>query len=328
MGTALITGGAGFVGLNLAEALLARGDQVVIFGRDAPPAAASRHFATLPGRLTVTQGDVRDRAALATLFRAQPVDLLFPFAAITAGPAREAADPHSIIDVNLNAVVATLEAARDAGGVRRVILPSSAAVYGEAVFTHPVLDEVTTPVAPITVYGVTKFAVERAGLRLAGAFGMSAVAARIGATFGPWEHDTGLRDTLSAHHGVMQAVAAGRPALLPPLAAYDWLYVRDLAAGLLALADHPAPPHPVVNLGAGWDFAPHWLAAAQALATPFPGAEVRAAGRDEAPTIRLNETRPRGVMGVARAADFGWAPRFTAASAYADWAGWLATFRS
>jgi nucleoside-diphosphate-sugar epimerase len=328
MRTALITGGAGFVGLNLAEALLARGDQVVIFGREALPAAAQRHFATLPGRLSVTQGDVRDRVALAGLFRAQPIDLLFPFAAITAGPAREAADPHAIIDVNLNAVLATLEAARDAGGVRRVILPSSAAVYGEAAFTHPILDEVTTPVAPLTLYGVTKFAVERAGLRLAGAFGLSAVAARIGATFGPWEHDTGLRDTLSAHHGVVQAVAAGRPALLPPLAAYDWLYVRDLAAGLLALADHPAPPHPVVNLGSGHDFSPDWLAAAEALTTPFPGAVVRAAGRDEAPTIRLNETRPRGVMRVARAADFGWAPRFTPASAYADWAAWLATFRS
>jgi nucleoside-diphosphate-sugar epimerase len=327
MSAVLVTGGAGFVGLNLVEALLARGEHVVVFGQEAalPPGAALA-LRDLPGRLDLVQGDVRDAAALARLFAAFAIDRLFPFAAVTAGPAREAAAPGLVLDVNLGGVVATLAAAREAGGIRRVVLPSSAAVYGASAYDHAVLDEAETPCLPISLYGVTKFAVERAGLRLAGLWGLDAVAARIGATFGPWERDTGLRDTLSPHLAIAQAARRGAAAILPeaPLPAYDWVYVRDLVAGLLALLDHPAPPHRTVNLASGIDWAPGLLAATTALAARYPGFAARHAQPGEAPTIAFNETRPRGVMRIARAQDFGWQPRFDPAAAYADYAAWLA----
>lgn len=321
MGAILITGGAGFVGLNLAEALLARGEALVVFGHEAalpPPAAAA--FAQLPGRCTVIRGDVTDAAALRAVFAAHRIAAVFPFAAVTAGPAREAADPARVIDVNIKGVIATLQAAREAGTVRRVILPSSGAVYGESAYTHAVLDEAATPPVPISLYGVTKYAVERAGLRLAGLWGLDAVAARIGATFGPWERDTGLRDTLSPHLAIFQAAARGAAAVIPPppLPAYDWIYVRDLAAGLLALLDARDPPHRVVNLGSGLDWAPR----AAACLDRVPGLAWRHAAPGEAPTIAWNETRPRGVLAIARAADFGWRPRFDPASAYQDYAAW------
>ncbi|WP_270936439.1 NAD-dependent epimerase/dehydratase family protein [Falsiroseomonas oryzae] len=325
MDAILVTGGAGFVGLNLVEALLRRGDHVVVFGREATlPNPAPALFARLPGRLETIQGDVQDQAALRDLFRARRIGAVFPFAAITAGPAREAADPALVIDVNLKGVLATLAAARDAGTVRRVVLPSSAAVYGESAYAHPVLDEVTTPPAPITLYGVTKYAVERAGLRLAGAWGLDAVAARIGATFGPWERDTGLRDTLSLHLTLAEAAQRGEAVVIPAAPpAYDWVYVRDLVAGLLALLDAPDPPHRVVNLASGTDWAPHYPACLDALARAFPGFRWRHAAPGEAPSIAWNETRPRGVMANARAADFGWRPAFAPAAAVKDYAGWL-----
>jgi nucleoside-diphosphate-sugar epimerase len=323
----LVTGGAGFVGLNVTEALLARGGDVVVFGREAAlPEPAPRLFARLPGRLEVVQGDVTDPAALREVFRTRRIGAVFPFAAVTAGPEREAADPHLVLDVNLKGVVATLQAARDAGTVRRVVLPASGAVYGESAYAVPVLDEATTPAVPISLYGVTKYAVERAGLRLAGLWGLDAVVARIGATFGPWERDTGLRDTLSLHLSLAEAARRGAAVVLPPapLPAYDWVYVRDLAAGLLALLDARDPPHRVVNLGSGMDWAPHYAGCLDALARAFPGFSWRHAAPGEAPTLRWNETRPRGVMAIARAADFGWRPRFDPASATADYAGWLA----
>ncbi len=323
----LVTGGAGFVGLNVAEALLARGDNVVVFGHEAAlPDPAPAVFARLPGTLAVIQGDVTDPAALRDVFRAHTIRGVFPFAAITAGPEREARDAQRILDVNLKGVLATLEAARDAGTVRRVVLPSSAAVYGESAYAHPVLDEVSTPPMPISLYGVTKYAVERAGLRLAGLWGLDAVAARIGATFGPWERDTGMRDTLSLFLSFAQAARRGETVVIPPapLPSYDWVYVRDLARGLLALLDAAAPPHRVANLGSGTDWAPHYGACLDALAAAFPGFAWRHAGDGETPTIRWNETRSRGVMASARAADFGWRPRFGPAEAVADYAAWLA----
>jgi nucleoside-diphosphate-sugar epimerase len=326
MDAILVTGGAGFVGLNLVEALLARGEHVVVFGREAAlPDPAPTRFASLPGRLEVVQGEVRDAAALRAVFAARRIGAVFPFAAVTAGPEREAADPATVLDVNLKGVLGTLEAARDARTVRRIVLPSSAAVYGESAYAHPVLEEATTPPVPISLYGVTKYAVERAGLRLAGLWGLDAVAARIGAAFGPWERDTGLRDTLSLHLGLVQAAQRGEAVVIPPtpLPAYDWIYARDLAAGLLALLDAKDPPHRVVNLASGMDWAPHTGACLDLLAGAFPGFRWRHAEPGEAPTIRWNETRPRGVMANARAASFGWRPRHAPAEAYADYAAWL-----
>jgi nucleoside-diphosphate-sugar epimerase len=325
MDAILVTGGAGFVGLNLVEALLARGEHVVVFGREAVlPDPAPAIFAKLPGRLEVIQGDVRDAAALGAVFAGRRIGAVFPFAAVTAGPEREAADPGLVLDVNLQGMIATLAAARDAGTVRRVVLPSSAAVYGESAYAFPVLDEVATPPVPISLYGVTKYAVERAGLRLAGLWGLDAVAARIGAAFGPWERDTGMRDTLSLHLAMVQAAQRGAEVVIPAVPpAYDWIYSRDLAAGLLALLDAGDPPHRVVNLASGMDWAPHYGACLDGLAGRFPGFRWRHAGAGEAPSLRWNETKPRGVMANARAADFGWRPRHTPAEAYADYAGWL-----
>jgi nucleoside-diphosphate-sugar epimerase len=322
----LVTGGAGFVGLNLVEALLTRGEHVVVFGQEtALPEPAGDVFARLPGRLEVVTGDVRDRAALARLFADRRIDRVFPFAAITAGPAREAAAPALVLDVNLQGVIATLEAARDAGTVRRVVLPASSAVYGESAYAYPLLDEVTTPCMPISLYGVTKYAVERAGLRLAGLWGLDAVAARIGATFGPWERDTGLRDTLSPHLAIAQAALRGEVAILPPapLPRYDWIYVRDLVAGLLALLDCTEPPGRVFNLASAQDWAPHAGPCCDALAAAMPGFSWRHAAPGEVPNISFNETRPRGLMAIDRAAALGWAPVFTPEAAYADYAAWL-----
>jgi nucleoside-diphosphate-sugar epimerase len=326
MGAVLITGGAGFVGLCVTEALLARGEEVVIFGREPLPEAAARVFAPLPGRLRVVQGDVRDAPALGAVFGACAIDRVLPFAAITAGPERESAEPETVLDVNVKGMIATLRAARDAGGVRRVVLPSSSAVYGESAYAVPVLDEATTPCVPISLYGVTKYAVERLGLRLSGLWGLDAVAARIGAVFGPWERDTGLRDTLSPFLALMQAAVARGEVVLPeaPMPAYDWVYARDLAAGLLCLLDAEAPPHRVVNLSSGQDWAPRVPALCDLLAERFPGFRWRRAAPGEAPTIRPNDARPRGVLAVARAARFGWAPRFAPEDAVVDYAGWAA----
>ncbi len=326
MDAILVTGGAGFVGLNLVEALLGRGEHVLVFGQEAAlPEPAPTRFARLSGRLEVIQGDVRDADTLRAVFKNRRIGAVFPFAAVTAGPAREAAEPHLVLDVNLKGLVNTLQAARDAGTVRRVVLPSSGAVYGESAYAHPVLDEVATPAVPITLYGVTKYAVERAGLRLCGHWGLDAVAARIGATFGPWERDTGLRDTLSLHLRLARAAMRGEAVVIPPapLPAYDWTYVKDLVAGLLALLDVEEPPHRVVNLASGFDWAPVMADCLEVLRQRFPRFAWRHAAPGETPTIAWNESRPRGVMAVQRAADFGWRPRFGPAEAYADNIGWL-----
>jgi nucleoside-diphosphate-sugar epimerase len=116
MDAILVTCGAGFVGLNLVEALLRRGEHVVVFGREAglpPPAAAS--FASLPGRVEVIEGDVRDPAALRAIFAARRIGAVFPFAAVTAATSPDAR-PFSP-SVAVATACAAADAAADAADV-------------------------------------------------------------------------------------------------------------------------------------------------------------------------------------------------------------------
>jgi nucleoside-diphosphate-sugar epimerase len=319
----MVTGGTGFVGLNIVEALLARGETVVVVAVDDVPAAAAAAFARLPGRLTAVRADVTDASGLAGLMRAHAVDRLFPFAAITSGPAREAEMPERIIAVNLAGFIGQLRAARDAG-VRRVIAPSSAAAYGESFHHHAWLNETETPPVPVGVYGVTKYGVERSALRLGALWGVDVIAARISSVFGPWERDTGLRDTLSTHWHLAHLAAAGREAVLPAeIPAHSWVYSRDIAAGLLHLLDMKDPPHRVFNVCSGMAWGKVVTRWAEALAQVHPGFRWRQSADPGEVNVPLPDTRPRGTMDIARIAATGWRPRFGPEAAYADYAAWL-----
>ncbi len=319
----MVTGGTGFVGLNLVEALLARGARVVVVAPDAVPDAALAAFSGLPGTLVAIRGDVRDVAGLTATMRDQRVTRLFPFAAITSGARREAADPGLVIEVNLLGLIGQLRAARDAG-VGRIVVPASGAVYGESFWHHALLDEVTTPCIPTGIYGVTKYAAERSAMRLAGLWGLDVVVARIGSVFGPWEHDTGLRDLLTPHWGLARAALAGEAAVLPAeLPDYAWIYSRDIAAGLLHLLDLHDPPHRVFNVCSGQNWGSVMLSFAELLAQRYPRFRFRQSADPAEVTVGLTETRPRGRMDIARIAATGWAPRFGPAAAYVDYADWL-----
>lgn len=319
----MISGGTGFVGLNLAEALLTRGEHVVIAALDDVPASARQRFATLPGRLTAVRADVRDIPGFTDLLRTHGVDRLFPFAAITSGPERERDGPEKVIEVNLLGFIGQLRAARDAG-VKRVIAPSSAAVYGESFFTASHVDEVTTPCVPTSVYGVTKYAVERSALRLGSLWGVDVIAARIGAVFGPWERDTGLRDMIGPHWSLARHAIAGTMAVLPAqIPAYTWVYSRDVAAGLLHLLDMPEPTDRVFNVCSGVPWGPVITQWAQRLEAQFPGFTWRQSDDPSEINIRFYETRPRGAMVTNKIAATGWSPRFMPSDAYQDYADWL-----
>jgi len=319
----MVTGGTGFVGLNLVEALLARGEAVVVVALDDVPAPALRAFAGLAGRLVVERMDVRDQAGLVGLMRRHGVDRLFPFAAITSGPEREAEVPELVIEVNLLGFIAQMRAAREAG-VRRVVAPSSAAVYGESFYRHARLDEVTTPAVPVGVYGVTKYAVERCALRLGALWGMDVVVARIGSVFGPWERDTGLRDMIGPHWHLARMALDGREAVLPAvIPSYTWVYSRDVAGGLLHLLDMVAPAELVFNLCSGMAWGDVILAWAERLRGDYPGFRWRQSADAGAVNVRFSETRARGAMDVSRVAGTGWRPRFGPQEAYADYAAWV-----
>ncbi len=243
----LVTGSSGFVGAALCAALVDRGDEVIGVDRR-PPITAPR------GGFRFVATDVTQPGAIEAAFRTAPIDRVVIGAAITADRAREARDPAGIIAVNVGAVAETIRCAA-ASGVARVVHLSSAAVYGDNGCSAPALDEDETPPAPASLYAITKLSGERAALRLRDVFGLDLVAGRLGTCFGPFEHATGARDTLSAPWQVLQHARAGVPVRLPRAGRKDWLYSRDAVAAIVALLDAPRPlPRRLYNLAAGFEW--------------------------------------------------------------------------
>jgi len=290
----VVFGGTGFVGLNLAEALLAAGDDVVLFDRTDPPGAFTAEAARHPRALEVVIGDVRDPAAVADALAGAAAAVYG--AAVTPDTARERADPRGVLEVNLMGWLGVLEGARR-HGLGRLINLSSASAYGAAAFGDERLDEAATAPDPRALYAVSKVAGERLGGRLRELWDLDVVNLRLSAVFGPWERATGVRDTLSPPFQVMRAVLAGEPVRLEREDVRDWVYAPDVARAVLALLRAEALPFDLYNIGPGrlWSLT-DW--ARQVAVQHAPGLEV--AVDPPRATIASHMPRPRQPLAVDR----------------------------
>lgn len=304
----LIIGGAGFVGLAIAEALLARGDTVTLFDAREP-------YTRLPGKPSVIIGDVRRDEDVARAFAGKP-DVAIYGAAITADAARDASEPQRVLDVNLGGLPRAMAAAR-AASVKRFILLSSASAFGVAAFRDAPLAEDDPPPAPSSLYSITKFAGEGVARRLGALWSMDVRMVRLSAVFGPWEHPTGARDTLSPPFQVARLAHARQAVVLPRDTPRDWVYARDVAGAVLALIDKASPRFDLYHVGPGTT----WRLSEWATAL---GARV---GVGDPPNVDLFGDRDRAPLAIERlTGDLGYSPRFTSASACMDdYRQWIKT---
>jgi UDP-glucose 4-epimerase len=314
----IVFGGTGFVGLNIAAALLARGHAVTLFDRAGLPAAAARDFARDADRLTVIQGDITDRQAVEEVITAG-YEAIILGAAITAGPERDAADPETVLRVNLVAQTPIVMAARRSG-VGRIINLSSAAAYGTSAFRNMPLDEETS-CDPVSLYAITKFASEKVAARLAELWQCEIISVRLSAVFGPWERTNEVRDTPSPQAQILAAMQRGQEAVLPRPGVRDWIYAPDVAEAVALLIEAAKPKHRLYNIstGAEWS-ALQW---GQELTALHPGFVCRLAKASEAPTVDLHSPADRAPLSVSRLAEeFGWRARFDCTDSAADLSIW------
>lgn len=319
----LVFGGAGFVGLNIAAALLARDHAVTLFDRAGLPAGATKDFAVHGERLQAIRSDVRDGEAVQAAVAAGH-DAIILGAAITAGPEREASDPETILQVNLLAQAPILTAAQEAG-VRRIINLSSAAAYGASAFRGAPLDE-ETPCDPTSLYAITKFASERVAARLATLRQQEVVSVRLSAVFGPWERSNDVRDTPSAPAQILAAMQGGYQAVLSRPGVRDWIYATDVAEAVSVLIEAPKLTHQLYNISSGMEWsALQW---GEELAALHPGFVCRLADAGELATVDLHSAADRSPLSVARMAEeFGWRARFGCADSAADLSAWWSQHR-
>lgn len=324
--TVLVTGATGFVGNNIVEALLARGQRVIAFGQGGMPAHAQAAFSRHGDALETIEGDVRDEACVDRLFAGRRIERLVHAAVVTAGVARERQDVTAIVEVNVAGTARVLEAARR-HGVGRIVHVSSGAAYGRSLFEVERLVEDVTPERPQTMYQITKFAGERTALRLRELHGLDLACVRLGSVIGPWERDTGVRDTLSTHFQLARMAARGEAAVLPRREfRRDWVYGRDVAAAIADLLHASALGHALYNLSSdqSWGGLAVWCSK---LREVYPQFSYRVAAEGESTNLGISELQDRGVMDIGRLSrDIGYAPRYGPAQAYDDYARWLREF--
>ena len=173
---ALVTGGAGFIGSNLAAALVERGDEVAVV--DNLSTGRRSNLADISRDVRFLEGDVRDEALLARALKG--VEVVFHQAALPS-VARSVEAPWDSHEVNASGTLKVLLAARKAGA-RRVVYASSSSAYGDS----PALPKVETMApAPLSPYAVSKLAGEYYCRIFPSLFGLETVSLRYFNVFGP-----------------------------------------------------------------------------------------------------------------------------------------------
>jgi UDP-glucose 4-epimerase len=239
MARILVTGGGGFLGSAIVEALAARGDQVVAldvaFGARLQQLATSRAVTTVAGNVT-------EWPQLAHVIASHRPDKVVHCAAIV-GVLPSIAAPLATMRVNVEGSLNLFEAMR-LFDVRRVVHISSDEVYGP--FQTAVIDE-DHPCRPLMPYGVSKHTVEQLGRSYAERYGLECINVRTCWVYGPGLPRARVPKTL------VDAALEGRPLHLPSGADFrvDQVYVDDTVQGVLLALDHAAHAFDAYNIATG-----------------------------------------------------------------------------
>jgi len=172
----LVTGGAGFIGSHIAEALVKKGETVRIF--DNLSTGDSSRLASFKDKIDFCEGDLRNPKDLEKGVKG--IDIIFHQAALRSVP-RSVDDPLSSNEVNINGTLNLLMAARQAK-VQRIVYASSSSVYGDNK-TYPQNELMRQ--SPLSPYAVSKLAGELYGLVFSKTFGVEFVGLRYFNVFGP-----------------------------------------------------------------------------------------------------------------------------------------------
>jgi nucleoside-diphosphate-sugar epimerase len=319
--TTLITGGAGFVGLNVARHLLSSGEKVVIYDLGDIKASAHADLVKAEGSLHIEQGSVLDKKHLADVIARYGVNRLVHGAAITAGLEREKTQAWDIVQVNSLGTINVLECAISSG-VKRVVQLGTGSVFGSSVKQEGLLHESSDVPEPDSLYGISKYAAERIAMRFRNTRGLDVVVARLAVVFGRYEHDTGLRDTLSAPLTLGQLALSGQHAHVYARLPDDWVYAADVARAVELLLISPQTTHGVYQVGSGqsWSVG-QWC---QKLNERIPRFTFDLVDEQEHATVgRITPTR-RPLFSIDRLhEEFGYCPRFFMNEAFDDYLDWL-----
>ncbi len=242
---ALVTGGAGFIGSNLVDALVERGDEVTVLD-DISTGRRENLDRALASGVELVEGDVRDASAVSSAFDRAKAQAVYHLAA-QIDVRRSVADPRFDLDVNVGGTIQLLEAARERGTERFAFASTGGAIYGEGDGRDLPLGE-DAECRPDAPYGQSKQAAEGYVGVYARLHGLAAVSLRLGNVYGPRQDPLGEAGVAAIFCG---ALLDGRTPTVfgDGLQTRDYVYVGDVVDAFVAAASSGATG--VFNVGTG-----------------------------------------------------------------------------
>jgi nucleoside-diphosphate-sugar epimerase len=238
----LVTGGAGFIGSHLAKTLLDRGETVRV--ADNLSTGKPANLDLLGERAEVLIGDLADVAFARAA--TQGIDVVLHQAAIPSVP-KSVADPLTSNRANIDATLAVLVGAREAG-VRRLVYAASSSAYGDTLELPKREDMTPNPLSP---YALQKLVGEEYLKLFTRLYGLDTVSIRYFNVFGP------RQDPSSPYSGVIALFVTRLLAGLPPLIigdgeqTRDFTYIDNVVDGVLKAAEAPGATGRVINVATG-----------------------------------------------------------------------------
>jgi len=243
----LVTGGAGFIGSHIVRALLEQGASVRVLdnfstGKRENLEELRRQFNR--DQFEVVEGDLRDASGVEEAVSG--IEVIFHEAAFVSVP-QSMGEPQTCFDVNITGTSLLFDAARRAG-VRRAVVASSAAVYGES-GALPLIEE--TPLQPRSPYALSKRVGEMYAELFTGAFGFEVVALRYFNVYGP-------RQRSDSMYAAAVPIFARRLLDNRPVTVFgdggqtrDLINVHDVVRANLIASEHPNAAGKVFNVCTG-----------------------------------------------------------------------------
>lgn len=238
----LVTGGGGFIGSNIVQTLLERGERVRVLDNFAT--GRQQNLAGLANEIELIEGDIRDPQVTARAVAG--VDYVLHQAALGSVP-RSVQDPITSNDVNVNGTLNMLWAAKQAG-VKRFVTASSSSVYGN---TPQLPKEEAMSPNPISPYAVSKLACERYTMSFHAVYGLPTVALRYFNVFGP------KQDPLSQYAAVIpRFITAIKKGEAPVVygdgeQSRDFTFIENVVQANLLACTAPAAPGQFMNIACG-----------------------------------------------------------------------------
>ena len=292
---ALVTGGAGFIGSHLVDALVERGDQVTVV--DNLSSGRRENLATPSGeQAELVVADVTDAAVVTETVERQGAELVCHLAA-QIDVRRSVTDPVYDLTVNVGGTLNLLEAARRTGA-RFVLASTGGAVYGEGAGLELPLGE-RPQCRPDAPYGQSKFAAEGYASLYGRLYGLKATALRLGNVYGPRQDPFGEAGVVAIFCGAL--LTDGTPRVFGDgHQTRDYIYVGDVVDAFLAAASSEATG--VYNIGTGAE------TSVLELGELIGGVCERPFEPELAPP-RPGEVRRIAIDGALAEAELGWSPR-------------------